>query len=130
MILGRDAKLKVCLVGVCQEPVDIPKIYGTAVKEIEELSRKYDFDFIYYKDQLATAEDGDKARKFSDENNVDFLIIFNTSIASGYIIPYLAKTHARIGIWAIPEQPSVSGSPKEISFVGVNMNASILKHYL
>lgn len=131
----QNNKLKVGLLGVYTAPgdinqqVDVQNIYGTAVKEIDELSKKYDFDFLSYKDQLVTAEDGDKARRFADDNKIDFLIIFNTGIASGYIIPYLAKTNARIGLWAIPE-PTKSGVITTLSFVGLNMNASIIKYYL
>ena len=98
-------RLKVGLVGLMQLNFRGDKVrqYRRSTEELEELSHELGFDFYAKKDGVVSTEDAEEAVKEIEDNNVDFLLLQNSSFASGYLIQTLARADAYIGLWAVPE---------------------------
>jgi len=124
-------KLKVGLVGLMQPNFRGNKEleYNNSILELEKLSQKLNFDLYTIKKGITTPEEAENAKNEIEENEVDFLLIQNTSIASGKIIQTLALTNADIGLWAIPESTKTGPLPLN-SFCGMNLNKSIIDRYM
>lgn len=124
-------KLKIGLVGAMQInfPGDKNTQFNRSVKELTRLSKEFGFDFFYYPELVITRQDAEKAKKAIEMENVEFLMIQNTSFSAGDVILTLAKVNCFIGLWSIPE-PNYGGQVPLNSFCGVNMFSSIIHNYL
>lgn len=124
-------KLKVGLTGLMQLNFRGDKLgqYRRSVNELKQLSGELDFDFYALENGIVTVDDAKAAVKEIQEQSMDFLLIQNSSFASGYLVQYLARTNTYIGLWGVPE-PTEEGPLPLNSFCGVNLNASIIGEYL
>ncbi len=124
-------KLKIGLTGAVHPnmPGDDVGAYRRAVSELVELSKYYGFDLAVLPDVLQCEEDGRKAARFMDEEQVDFTLVFCASLPFGRVILPLARVQSPLGIWSIPE-PTKSGVLQLNSFCGLNMLGSIVGNYL
>ncbi len=130
---GMDVlRLRIGLVGTGQHsfPGDKEGRFRRSAAGLQELARKLDFDLYVIQDTLISEEDAERAVKEAEANQIDFLLIQNTSFSAGFLAPVLARIkNAHIGLWAIPEEARDGAVPFN-SFCCVNMYASIIGHYL
>lgn len=122
---------RIGLVGLMQANFggDKEGFYARCVKELKQLSEEMSFEFFPFTEGIYSNEKAEEAVKFMKEKQVDFLMIQNSSFASGNYISILTKVKAYLGLWALPE-PGNEGSVLLNSFCGINMNAAIIKNYL
>lgn len=123
--------VKVGLVGTFNEVFigDFHNLYSRSITDLERLSRERGFDFHPVPNGLWNAEQADQARRELVEAGVDFLLVQTTAFPDGDIMPRLAGTGARIGLWALPEG-AVDGALPLNSFCGMNMMGGIIGQYL
>lgn len=98
-------------------------------RELEQASGDMGFDLHVYPEMVVTAEQARSARAYMEEGRVDFLLIQNTSLASGLLITELAGTAPWTGLWAVKEERDHGYLPQN-SFCGVNLNGSSMYGYL
>ncbi|MFN6991892.1 MAG: hypothetical protein ACK4MM_04130, partial [Fervidobacterium sp.] len=124
-------KLKVGLVGQIQLNYrgDKESVYNRSIKELEELARELDFDFVYRKEFVVTRQDALNAREHMEDEKIDLLLIQSTSFSSGYLIQELAQINAYIALWAVPENTNSGPLPLN-SFCNMNLNMSELDRFL
>ena len=109
-------------------PGDDVGVYRKIVKQIELLKKEFDFDLVTVNDPIKSEDDGKKTRKYLEDNNVDFTLIFCPSLPYGRAILPLVKINSYIGVWAVPE-PTKSGVLQLNSFCGLNMVGTIIANY-
>lgn len=124
-------KLKVGIVGLMHRNFRGDKVaqYNRSIKEMEELKEQLGFEFYAVRSGIITDDEAWAARKELESQNIDLLMIQNSSFSSGTLVPIFAKMDAYIGLWAVPE-PTKQGPLPFNSFCAVNMNASIIGEYL
>lgn len=124
-------KLKVGLVGLMQLNFrgDKGAVYARSVAEMKALSEQLNFDFYALKEGVVTRDQAIAARNELEAQGVDFVLIQNSSFASGYLIQELGRINARIGLWSVPELTKEGPLPLN-SFCGMNMNAAVMQNYL
>lgn len=124
-------KLRVGMVGLMHRNFRGDKVsqYNRSIKEMEELGDNLGFEFYAVKNGVITDDEAWAARKELEEQDIDLLMIQNSSFSSGTLIPIFAKMGKHIGLWGVPE-PAKEGPLPFNSFCGVNMNASIIGEYL
>ncbi|MDR1537998.1 MAG: hypothetical protein LBU32_08375 [Clostridiales bacterium] len=103
--------------------------FALSREELKEASKALNFELSVYPEMIATAEQAASAAKFFIGSRVDFLLVQNTSLASGLLMAELASAAPAIGLWAVKEQRE-SGFLPQNSLCGLNLNASIMKGYL
>jgi len=127
----KDIKVKIGLTGVVHPnmPGDDEGVYAGIIKSMELLQADLDFDLAVLPDPLRSEADGEAARKFLDDRQVDLTLIFNASLGYGRVILPLARVKSYIGLWSVPE-PTRDGVLQLNSFCGLNMYGSIISNYL
>jgi L-fucose isomerase-like protein len=119
-------KLKVALVGTIR-PIFKGDMVGVLNHSIETLTKKSEelgFDFIPVHKGMETMSDAQVVAKQLESENVDFIIIQNSSFADGdMIIPFFSNT-ARLAVWAV-EETTDSGPLPLNSFCATNLYMSI-----
>ncbi len=103
-------------------------IYKKACKDLEKLSIELDFKLKVYEDFIMSEKKAMEIRKEIDSNSVDFMLLFHPTYISGDIVFELMKAKAYIGLWAVRE-PKKDGPLPLASFVCLNQNTSIARHY-
>ncbi len=104
------------------------KIFEDSTEWIESIKEQENFEFIKY-GLIECRDEADKARKFFDKNNIDFLFIQNTAFSLGDVIYSFDNANFPIGIWSVRE-PETSTDIKLNSLVSSNLYASIIKRVL
>lgn len=125
-------KLKVGLVGTYQKNFNINlalQKLRESIEFLEDLSQKEGFHFYPISKGIVHREDVVRAKKELEDKKIDFLLVQNCSISAGDNILPFAGMRSYLGLWSIPE-PTEEGSLPLASFVGSNMYASIIGHYL
>lgn len=124
-------KIKVGLIGTSQLSFPGAKaaVFSRSVKGLQKLARELDFELVVVPQTVITPEDAARAIQETDDENVDLLLIQNTSFSAGTLVPVLARTKAAVGLWAVPEGASEGVVPLN-SFCCMNMYAGIIGHYL
>jgi hypothetical protein len=123
-------KVKIGIVGV-NSPNFYAKeynIFEKSIKWLASVEEKENFDLIKY-DLIESRAEGDQARKFFEEEDVDFLFIQNSAFSMGDVIYSFDKVNFPIGIWSVRE-PETSTDIKLNSLVSSNLYASIIKRNL
>jgi len=123
---------KIGLVGCSQLsfPGDKKSVFEKTSKEVEKLSKLWNFDLYVYPHQVITPEDGYAAVKTLEEEKIDFLLLQCTSFSAGTLAPIFARMkNTRLGLWAIPESAK-DGIVSFNSLCGINLYSSIIGHYL
>jgi len=103
-------------------------IYKKACKDLEKVSIKLDFKLKVYEDFIMSEKKAMEIRKEIDSNSVDFMLLFHPTYISGDIVFELMKAKAYLGLWAARE-PKKDGPLPLASFVCLNQNTSIARHY-
>ena len=119
-------KLKVALVGTIR-PIfkgDMRGVLKQSIDILKTKSKNLEFDFIPIEKGLETLNDAEMAAKQLESEDVDFIIIQNSSFADGDMILPFFSTSARLGIWAV-EETTASGPIPLNSFCATNLYMSI-----
>jgi L-fucose isomerase-like protein len=124
-------KLTVALVGAVHPnmPGDDEGLFRRVAAEMETIAAEEGFSCVVFSELLHSEEDGERARRFCEENNADLVVLFNASLPFGRVILPLARVDARLALWSVPE-PAKSGVLQLNSFCGTNMLGSIIGNYL
>ncbi|HJO92871.1 MAG TPA: hypothetical protein QF753_05705 [Victivallales bacterium] len=123
-------KVKIGIVGI-NSPNFYAKEYNVFEKSLEWLNsvkEKENFETVIF-DMIENKDDGDRARKFFERENVDFLFLQNTAFSMGDFIYSFKNVEFPLGIWSVRE-PAVSTDIKLNSLVSANLYASIIKRNL
>jgi L-fucose isomerase-like protein len=84
--------------------------------------------------EFSPASDAELAKKAANKikhANVDFLLIQHTTFATGDLLEPLLTSHARVGVWALPEAAGERGQTGALplnALCGLNMTLSFLHH--
>ncbi len=109
---------------------DIQGQFNRSVQDLKKLSETLGFDLHVVNYSVSTETQAQKAVKECEENNVDFLLLQQTTCSAGPLAPIFASIkNARIGIWAIPEGTCEGPSPYN-SFVSLTFFMGIIGHYI
>lgn len=125
-----QTRIKLGLIGAVHVnmPGDDRAEIREAVNAIGQYSAQFGFDVVTWDKPVLTEEEADQARRFMDDQEVDFTLILNASLPNGRAVLPLSKAKSRLGFWSIPE-PTKDGVLLLNSFCGVNMVGSIISHY-
>lgn len=123
-------KPKIGLVGVMSAPFqgDNESGYASDRQSLEDLSTKFKFDLSVIEKGVYDLPQAKKAAATLAEWGADFILIQTSSFASGDLLSAFIDLPARLGIWAVPENPpgSTGGLPKN-SFAAANMYNSMIR---
>jgi len=124
-------RLKIGYVGMIQKNFtgDKAGVRKRSLEDLTALVAEMGCDLFVYPDEVVLPEDANKAKAAIEAENVDFVLLQNTSFCSGYLVQILAKTNAAIGLWAVPETTESGPMPLN-SFCGINIGSALIKHYL
>lgn len=124
-------KLRVAYVGL-----SLPAYFGEklgyrerSIDGLEQLAQEWGFEFVPVREVVAGEADAIQAANILKDQDIDFLLIQNTSISIGEQLLPLLDVAPRIGLWSLPD-PSMEGEVQLHSLVALNEHASILKRYL
>jgi len=112
---------------ICQDSFsgDKEKIQKESHEVLEEMGRELNFRVKAYPDLIKTEAEAARARSYFAEEQIDFLLVQNTTFAPGFLIEELAEGDYYIGLWGLKETVDRGEMPLN-SFCGSNMNASAL----
>lgn len=121
-------KLKVGLVGLFYPNFDALKlnIYEKSKKEMRILANYFNFNLVTIEKAIKSKEEAKKSARQFQANNIDFLLIQNSSFSQGDLILPLIRLNIPLGLWFLPE-PSFEGHIPLNSFTGFNLAASIIR---
>lgn len=108
---------------------DKQKQFEISSKELLDASKTMHFETAIYPELIVTEGDAQKASDYFKKEGVDFLLVQNTSFASGSLIQHFIHTAPYLGLWAVEEQTAQGYLPQN-SFCGINLNASNIREYL
>ena len=100
-----------------------------SIEGLERLAQNWDFELIAIREQLSSEVDSIRAANALRDQNLDFLLIQNSSISIGDQLLPLVDVAPRLGIWSLPD-PQLEGEVQLHSLVAMNEHASILKRFL
>lgn len=121
-------KFKIGLVGV-NSPAYYAKeynIYENSIDGLKNLGKKYGFELLHYPELIEIGSEAEEVKEFFLKNEVDFLLIQNSSFSTGDVIKVLAPSKIPLGIWAVTE-PEQENDVKLHGLVSLNMYTSIIK---
>lgn len=98
-------KLRVALAGTFRSNFqgDMRGVLDNSISRLKKLSNELEFDFYPVREGMETLEDARRVSKQLDDQDIDYIIIQNSSFADGdMLLPFL-ESSARLGIWAVPE---------------------------
>ncbi len=121
-------KLKVGLVGLFYPNFDALKlgIYEKSKKEMRILANYFNFDLVTIEKAIKSKEEAKKSARQLQANNINFLLIQNSSFSQEDLILPLIRLNIPLGLWFLPE-PSFEGNIPLNSFTGFNLAASIIR---
>ncbi|HBQ64646.1 MAG TPA: hypothetical protein DD727_06955 [Clostridiales bacterium] len=124
-------KPRIGLVGLMQANFggDKEAFYARCILDLKRISKELDFDLLVFPEGIYSVDKAAEAVSFLQEAKADFLLVQNSSFASGSYIGILAEAAPWLGLWSLPE-PEAKGPVLLNSFCGINMNAAIITHYL
>lgn len=123
-------KLKVALAGTFR-PIfkgDMKSVLNHSIEVLKKKSVELNFDFIPVAKGMETLSDAQDVVKQLETENVDLIIIQNSSFADGDMILPFFSTKARLAIWAV-EETTTSGPLPLNSFCATNLYMSISKRF-
>ncbi len=83
------------------------------------------FQLTTHGDIIKEKDEAKKARKRFEAENVDFMLVLNSSFAPGTLVEELSRGDYRLGLWSVAEKKNWDILPFN-AFCGSNMNASTL----
>lgn len=98
-------KLNVALAGTFRSNFqgDMRGVLNKSIAQLEKLSTDLNFNFFPVREGMETLEDARRVSKQLDNQDIDYIIIQNSSFADGdMLLPFL-ESSARLGVWAVPE---------------------------
>lgn len=98
-------KLRVALAGTFRSNFqgDMRGVLDKSIAHLQKLSSELEFDFHPVQEGMQTIRDAQRVSKELEEENIDFILIQNSSFADGdMLLPFL-ESSIRLGIWAVPE---------------------------
>jgi len=125
-------KLTIGLVGTSQLsfPGDKAGAFQKSAEGLRTYAEELGFNLFTYKGTVITEEDARKAVSELEHQNIDFLLVQNTSYSAGNLSLAFAKMkNVWLGLWAIPEYAEDGAVPFN-SLCSINMHQSIIYHYL
>jgi len=103
--------------------------YDRAKKALKKYSESMGYEVYVLEQKIIKRDQAEEAIRAFKAENVDFILLQNSSFAAGETILPFAKTGIPLGLWAVPE-PATKGTLPLNSLCGINMYASIIKNYL
>ena len=100
-----------------------------SVRGLEQLAQTWDFEFVAVDVIVSNESDAIRVANMLKQQEIDFLLIQNTSISIGEQLLPLLDVAPRIGLWSLPD-PELNGEVQLHSLVALNEHASIIKRYL
>lgn len=119
-------KLKVALTGTFR-PIfkgDMKSVLNKSIEVLKRKSKELDFEFIPISKGMETLSDAESVVHQLEAEEVDFVIIQNSSFADGDMILPFFKSSARLAVWAV-EETTESGPLPLNSFCATNLYMSI-----
>lgn len=123
-------KLKVALAGTFR-PIfkgDMKSVLNQSIEALKKKSIELGFDFTPIHKGMETLSDAESVAKQLEAENIDLIIIQNSSFADGDMILPFFSTSARLAIWAV-EETTVSGPLPLNSFCATNLYMSIAARF-
>jgi hypothetical protein len=100
-----------------------------SIQGLQTLADDWGFDLVASAEAIASDEDAVRVARAMKDENLDFLLVQNSSISvGGQFLPFV-DVAPRLGLWSLPD-PSLNGEVQLHSLVALNEHASILKCYL
>jgi len=103
--------------------------YERAIEGLTTLSKRLDFDLVPIRRPVTDVALAERAAGELRARDIDYLLIQCATVASGELLPPLAKVVPRVGVWGTPD-PHQEGPIKIHSLVAVNHYTSIIQRYL
>lgn len=100
-----------------------------AIAGLTTLAQELDFEFFPIADEISSEHEAQNAANRLKAENLDFLLIQNSSCSMGEQLLPLVEVAPRLGLWATPD-PNMEGEIQIHSLVSMSQYASILKRYL
>ncbi|MBK9123512.1 MAG: hypothetical protein IPM16_10405 [Chloroflexi bacterium] len=100
-----------------------------AIAGLSQLAAELHFDLFPVADEVSSEDDAKRAAAYFKDQNLDFLLIQNSSCSMGEQLLPLVDVAPRLGLWATPD-PALDGEIQIHSLVSMSQYASILKRYL
>lgn len=119
-------KLRVALVGTIR-PIfkgDMKTVLKNSIGIMKRKSEELGFEFIPVEEGLETLNDAESVAKQLQVQNVDLILIQNTSFSDGDMILPFFLTTARLAVWAVEETTDEGPLPLN-SFCATNLYMSI-----
>jgi len=124
-------KLRVGFVGLSLAAYYAEKhqIRERSIRGLQSLAETWGFELVASVEDVASDEDAVRVANTLKAQELDFLLIQNSSISvGGQFLPFV-DVAPRLGLWSLPD-PSLDGEVQLHSLVALNEHASILKRYL
>ncbi|MCB9450972.1 MAG: hypothetical protein H6672_06005 [Anaerolineaceae bacterium] len=124
-------KLRVAYVGLSLPAYFAEKLdyRNRSIDGLQKLAQEWDFTLVPIETVIASEADAVQAANRLKDQDIDFLLVQNTSISVGDQLLPLVDIAPRIGLWSLPD-PALEGEVQLHSLVALNEHASILKRYL
>jgi hypothetical protein len=110
-------------------PGDENSLFPEIRSKMQELAKQLGFNLVIMEKPVLTEDEGETARKFMDDQKVDFTLILHSSLGSGRAFLPLARVNSCLGIWSIPE-PATSGIMQLNAICGLNLYSAIIGNYM
>lgn len=100
-----------------------------AIAGLTKLATELNFELISVADEIYSEAGSQQVASFFATQNLDFLLIQNSSCSMGEQLLPLVNVAPRLGLWSTPD-PQLEGEIQIHSLVSMSQYASILKRYL
>jgi len=103
--------------------------YKRAIDGLSDLAERLSFELVPIRYAVTDLDLAEQAARELTAARVDFLMIECATVASGELLPPLARVAKKVGIWGTPD-PHQEGPIQLHSLVSVNHYTSIIDKYL
>ena len=100
-----------------------------SIEGLKKLAVEWDFELIAVVEELTSEKDSVRAANYLKDQDIDFLLIQNSSISIGTQLLPLVNVAPKLGLWSLPD-PTLEGEIQIHALVALNEHASIIKRYL
>ena len=125
------SEVKIGLVGLADTTFDLDearKAFAGGLAWLRAAAQQLSFELVPVERLVLTLEEAAAAAKRFSEEAADLILVQSSTFAGGSLLVPFIESGLRLGLWAVPE-PFADGPLPVNSFCGMNMFASVIKHY-